>query len=110
TAEAVDGQGVAVVLGGDVHAAGEQVLHRVVGAAVPELQLERLRPEGAAQELVAEAYAEHGPLADQRLHGGDGVVQQRRVAGAGREYDAVRLEGEDGGRGGGAGDGRGRGA
>src|SRR3970282_1576677 len=105
TAEAVDGQGVAVVLGGDVDAAGPQVLHRVVGAAMPELQLERLRTEGAAEELVGEADAEHRPLADQRFHGGDGVVQERRVARAGGEHDAVRLQGEDIAGGGGAGDG-----
>src|SRR3990170_4495913 len=85
-AQAVPVQGVTVVLRGDVDAAGQEVLHRVVGATVAELQLERLRPEGAAQELVAEADAEHRLLADQRLRGGDGVVQERRVAGAGREY------------------------
>src|SRR5262245_22835404 len=46
---------VAVVLRGDVDPAGAQVLHRMVAAAVSERQLERARPEGAADDLVAEA-------------------------------------------------------
>ena len=48
--EAVGGDGVAVVLGGDVDAAGRDVLHRVVGAAMAEFQLEGacLRTRGRA--------------------------------------------------------------
>ena len=37
--------GISVVLGGDVHGAGGQLMHRVIAAAVPELELEMLPPE-----------------------------------------------------------------
>ena len=56
--------GEAVVLRRDVDLARLEVLDRVVGAAVAERQLERLEPDRAAQELVAEADADHGRLAD----------------------------------------------
>src|SRR5437588_656817 len=45
----------AVVLRGDVDAAGAQVLDGLVAAAVAELQLERLSSEGEREQLVAEA-------------------------------------------------------
>jgi hypothetical protein len=38
----------------------------VVGAAVAERELVRLQPDGAAQQLVAEADAEMARLADER--------------------------------------------
>ena len=57
----------AVVLGGDLDDAGAQVLDRVVGAAVAELELEGLHAERLRQELVPEADAEHGHLAEQAL-------------------------------------------
>jgi hypothetical protein len=57
-----------VVLGGDLDAPGLQVLDRVVGAAVAEGQLERLQAHRAAQQLVAEADAPHGLLADELAH------------------------------------------
>ena len=50
----------AVVLRGDLDLAGPQVLDRVVGAAVAELQLVGLAPAGEAEDLVAEADAEDG--------------------------------------------------
>src|SRR3954454_3945233 len=50
---AADGE--AVVLGGDRDPTRAQVLDRVVGAAVPERELERLQPDGAREQLVAEA-------------------------------------------------------
>ena len=37
---------------------GVQVLHRLVAAAVPELQLERRRPDGPPEKLMAQADAE----------------------------------------------------
>ena len=88
------GDGEAVVLGGDVDPAGGQVLDRVVGAAVAERQLEVSRPDRAAEQLVAEADAEHRPLADQLADGLDDVVERRRVAGAVGEEDEVGVAGE----------------
>src|SRR5690349_20745504 len=55
----------AVVLRGDGDAAGADVLYRVVGAAMPEAQLEGLQAGGPREQLVAEADAEHGLLAQQ---------------------------------------------
>ena len=51
--QAVGVDGVAVVLGGDVDAAGREVPDWVVGAAVAEFQLEGLGAEGAGEDLVA---------------------------------------------------------
>ena len=75
---------VAVVLRRDVHAARRDVAYRVVGAAVAERQLVRLRAEGAARDLVAQADAEDRHAADEALHRIDDVVELQRVAGAGR--------------------------
>ena len=44
---------------------GPLVQHRLVGAAVAELELERLRPERQAEQLMAEADAEDRLLAEQ---------------------------------------------
>ena len=71
-----------------------QVLDRVVGAAVAEGQLERLQADGAAQQLVAEADAPHGLLADERAHGLDDVAERGRVAGAVGEEHGVGVLGE----------------
>src|SRR4051794_26354928 len=54
----------AMVLRGDLDAAGLEVLHRVVAAAVAERQLEGLQAHGPAQQLVAEADPERRALAD----------------------------------------------
>ena len=63
----------------------------MVGAAVAERQLEGLEPDRPAEQLVAEADAEHGPLADQLADGVDDVVEGRRVARAVGEEDQVRI-------------------
>src|SRR4051794_38651196 len=55
----------AVVLRGDVDPPRRQLLDRVVGAAVAEGELEGLQADRTAEQLVAEADAEDGPLADQ---------------------------------------------
>ena len=53
--------GEAVVLARHEHAAGGRLVDRVVGAAVPERQLERLEPERAPEQLMAEADAVERP-------------------------------------------------
>ena len=83
-----------MVLGGDLDAPGLQVLDRVVGAAVAERQLEGLKADRAAQQLVAEADAPHRLLPDELAHGLDDVVERRRVAGAVGEEDRVGVLGE----------------
>src|SRR5262245_23908434 len=89
--------GEAMVLAGDDHAPGVEVLHRVVRAVVPELHLHGLRARGEAHELVAEADAEHRQprgvedLAD-RL---DGVVAGLGIAGPVREEYSIGLHSEN---------------
>ena len=73
----------------------------MVGAAVPERQLERLEPERAAEQLMAEADAvERAPVVDHRAHLGDVRVHRARVAGPVGEQDAVGRERVDLRRGG----------
>src|SRR5260221_17342 len=52
----IDGE--AVVLAGNDDRSARQILHRVVGAVMPELHFHGLRAGGKAHELVAEAEAE----------------------------------------------------
>ena len=56
-------------------------LHRVVGAVVAERQLDRLAAEGPAEQLVAEADAEHRDLRRAGRGWLDGVGHLGRVAG-----------------------------
>ena len=72
----VDGE--AVVLGRDLDLAGRLVPHRVVGASMAELELERVGTEGLAEQLVSQADPEDGDSApvgggsDQRAQRGGG--------------------------------------
>ncbi len=84
--------GEAVVLGGDLDPAGVEVLHRVVGAVVPEGQLERPRAERQRQDLLAEADPERRqPRVDQPAHGLDQVGHALRVARAVGQEEPVRA-------------------
>ena len=74
--------GETVVLGGDGNLAGLEVLHRLVGPAVAELELEGLAAEGQAHELVAETNAEHRFLPQALADIVDAVGHRRGVAGA----------------------------
>ena len=81
----------AVVVRGDLDAAGGLVEHRLVDAAVPERELVGAEAEGAAEQLVAEADAEERqPVVEH-------AAQQRDVAvRGGRVARAVRVEHRDG--------------
>src|SRR5262249_12981823 len=59
------GGGENVVLGRDLDAAGGAVEDGLVGAAMAELEFERLRSEGQAEQLMAETDAEDRFLADE---------------------------------------------
>ena len=83
--------GEAVVLRGDFDPAGVQVLHRLIGAAMAELELERLGAAGQRQQLMAQADAEDRRLAEQAADRLDGVVQRLGVAGAVGKKHAVGL-------------------
>ena len=85
------GDGEAVVLARHQHAARALVEHRVVGAAMAEGELEGLVPGREADELVAEADAEHRHRAQEPAHGLGLRAQWLGVAGAVREHDAVEA-------------------
>src|SRR5947207_15628809 len=88
--------GKAVILRGDVDPPGAEVLHRLIPAAVPELQLERLPAEGEGQKLVPEADAQEGDASRElpsRADGGRDDVRVAGISGAVRQDNAVRLQG-----------------
>jgi hypothetical protein len=80
--QCVDVHAEAVVLAGYFDLAGLEVLDRVIGAVVTELELVGLCAERQSENLVAEAYSEDGYFAEQLAYVFDGVVNRRRVAGA----------------------------
>ena len=101
----VDGE--AVVLGGDFDFFGADVLDGLVAAAVTEFEFVGCGAHGEAEELVAEADAEDGFLADEFFQGVLDVGDGFGVAGAVGDEDAVGFEVEDffgGGEGGDDGD------
>src|SRR5665811_1428008 len=57
--------GEAVIVRGDLHASGELIAHRMVGAAMSEFELVGLAAEGEAEQLVAQADAEDGLASDE---------------------------------------------
>ena len=84
-----------VVLGRDFDLAGLVVHDRLVGTAVPELELVRLGATRQRQELVAEADAKDRLFAKQSADGFLGVSDRFRIAGAVGEEDAVRIQGQN---------------
>ena len=78
-----------VVLCGDFDAAGLQVFDWLVEAAVAELELVARATEGEAHQLMAEADAEHRPLADQFANlGGLGFLT---AVSAKERFEALEL-------------------
>ena len=89
----VDGE--AVVLAGDLHLAGAQVLDRLVAAAVAEFEFVSGSAHGEAEELMAEADAKDGFLADEFFEGGLDVGDGFGIARAVGDEDAGGFVGED---------------
>ncbi len=95
--------GKTVVLGGDFDAPAGQILDGLVGAAMTELELERLSAEGLAENLVPQADAEHRQArTDEVRHGLDGIAEGGGIARSVAEEDAggLVLQGLGRGRGG----------
>ncbi len=88
------GDGVVVVLAGDLDRTVRHPAHRVVAAVVAERQLVGSAAEGGGQQLMAEADPEHRHLAEQAADGVDGVTDRRRVARAVGEEHPVGLAGQ----------------
>ena len=97
-AVAGDGAGVdleAVVLGGDVDAAGGEVLDGMIGAAMAEFQSAGGGADGEREELVAQADAGERIAADESADGFDGALGLFGITGPVNEHDAVGVEGVD---------------
>src|SRR3954452_23506877 len=92
---AVDGE--AVVHGGDLDLAGDEVLYRMIGAVMTLMHLRRLGADRDAEHLVAQADAEGRDAAiDDVADDRHGIfARRRRVARAVGEENAVRLERKD---------------
>jgi len=79
-----------VILGGDFHLARPKVPHRVVGPAVPELELVGPSAAGEAEDLVAKADPKDGADVGgphEIAGGAHGVVARLGVAGTVGEED-----------------------
>ena len=84
----IDGE--AVVLRGDLDLAGLELLDRMIGAAVAELQLVGLAAHRERQDLVAEADAEHRHVGlDQLARVVDRVPEHGGIARAVAQEHAV---------------------
>ena len=84
--------GETVVLRRDFDLAGCQILHRLVGAAMAELQFEGFPAERLAENLVAQANPKNRDAAvHERFHFAHNVIERRRVTGAVGEKNARRL-------------------
>ena len=70
----------AVVLRRDLDPAGVEVLHRLVRAAVAELELERRGPASQRQQLMTETNAENRRLPQQAADGFDRIAQRLGIA------------------------------
>ena len=83
----------AVILRGDFDLAGAELLHRMIRAAMAELQLERLAADSEAKNLVSEADAERRNVRlDHVANVVDGIRQRGGIARPVAEEDAVRLD------------------
>ena len=90
--DALRHHGVAVVLAGDEAAAGFEVLHRLIGAPVPVLELYGFAPEGQGRELMPEANAEHRQLSHELfelLNLEDVLFRVSRAVG---QHESIRPE------------------
>ena len=71
--------GKAVVLRGDFHPAGFQILYRLIAAAMAELQLEGLSAKRLAENLMPKANPENWDAGvNKGLHLANDVIERRR--------------------------------
>ena len=92
--EGIRVHGEAVILSRDGHFARAEVLHRLIAAMMPELELEGLPAVGVTENLVPEANAKNGDAAKQVAGGLMGIMEGGGIAGAIAEKDAVRFHRE----------------
>ena len=78
-----------VVLRGDLDTTRAQVLDRLIGSTVTELQFERTRPQRQTQQLVPQANAKDRHSADQSFDKINGVVDGSGIAGTIADEDPL---------------------
>src|SRR5437899_9669954 len=81
----------AVILRGDLHLAGHEILYRMVRAVMPEGQLVRPATRSEAEDLVAQTDAKDGDSAQQAAHRLGEIGNCLGIARAVREEHPVRL-------------------
>jgi len=75
----------AMILRGNLHLAGQKILHRVIRAVMPEFQLERLPAEGQAAKLVTQADTKDRHTPRELANVFNSVGDRLGIAGAVRE-------------------------
>ena len=90
--QALRRDGETMILRGDFHSLGQQVLDRMIVSVMAEFQLDRLGAQRQRQELVSQADAEYGHAAgdfsQRRAH----VINRLGVAGSVADEHAIGLE------------------
>ena len=84
--------GKTVILRGDFHLFGKEILYRVIRAMVAELQLKGFATESETAELMAETNPKDRHLPDKLFDIFDRIAKRFRITRTVREKDAVRLE------------------
>ena len=78
-----------MIVGRDEDGVADEILYRLIAAAVAVRQLIRFRPAGEREQLVAQTHAEHRYHADEAAQRFDRLRQVGGVARPGRDHDGV---------------------
>ena len=84
-----------MILSRDLHASRFDILDRLVGATMTELELVGLPAQGQPHDLMAEADAEQGDFAEQPPHRVDGIAERGRISRSVGKKHSIRTEGQD---------------
>ena len=90
----VGAHGKAVVVRRDLDAASYSIFHRLIAAAMTELEFVRFPTERQPQNLMAEADSEDRHAPEKLTHGVNGVGYRGRIAWPVREKNAIGFERE----------------
>src|SRR5687768_5492898 len=85
-----------MILAGDLDSASREVDDRLIAAAMSELELVGLRPQGQTEQLMAEADAKYWHFTDQAFERFDGIRDSFRIAGAVADEHTVGFVFENG--------------
>ena len=83
-----------MILRGDHHLTGLEILYRMVGAMMPVAQFHGAGTGSQSQQLVAEADTEHWNISGkERVDGGNRIVARSRIARSVGQEDTVWIHG-----------------